>query len=266
MECNILYAGTLDQTKKGFNNWIATDPTVGKVKLGYLKLSDADWITIEEIVEHLSVFEEASKLLSGDKYVTLSMVMPTFIELFSYIKSVIKKPGVSLQIKQTLTNAHSILSKYYAFSGDSMFYLAVILDPRFKAQYLIDKEFNKLYDRVVDKTIYQISQLVKTKYTVEDNVNESSKGSGSKLLTGMFMHSVIANNKPEIGQYLNLPVENHSIDPLQWWKSHVPQFPKLSIVAKEILSIPGSAVSVERVFNVGRCNDYIIVYRLSTIV
>ena len=81
---------------------------------------------------------------------TLSMVMPTFIGLFSYIESVIKKPGVSLQIKQTLTNAHSILSKYYAFSDDSMFYLAaVILDPRFKAQYLIDKEFNKLYDRVV---------------------------------------------------------------------------------------------------------------------
>ena len=66
-----------------------------------------------------------------------------------------------------------------------------------------------------------------------------------------YLHSVIANNKPEIEQYLNLPVENHSIDPLQWWKSHVPQFPKLSIVAKEILSIPGSAVSVERVFNVG---------------
>jgi len=152
--------------------------------LGYLKLSDADWITIEEIVEHLSVFEEASKLLSGDKYVTLSMVMPTFIELFSYIKSVIKKPGVSLQIKQTLTNAHSILSKYYAFFDDYMFYLAaVILDPRFKVQYLIDKEFNMLYDRVVDKTIYQINQLVKTKHTVEDNVNESSKGSGSKLLT-----------------------------------------------------------------------------------
>ena len=96
MEFNILYAGTLDQTKKGFNNWIATDPTVWKVKLGYLKLSDADWITIEEIVEHLSVFEEASKLLSGDMYVTLSMVMPTFIELFSYIESVIKKPGVLL--------------------------------------------------------------------------------------------------------------------------------------------------------------------------
>ena len=67
-----------------------------------------------------------------------------------------------------------------------------------------------------------------------------------------YLHSVIANNKPEIEQYLNLPVENHSIDPLQWWKSHVPQFLTLSIVAKEIISIPGSAVSVDRVFNVGK--------------
>ena len=40
--------------------------------------------------------------------------------------------------------------------------------------------------------------------------------------------------------------------PLEYWKTHSQQFPYLSSVAKDILSIPGSSVAVERLFNCGR--------------
>ncbi|EJD36106.1 hypothetical protein AURDEDRAFT_47916, partial [Auricularia subglabra TFB-10046 SS5] len=39
---------------------------------------------------------------------------------------------------------------------------------------------------------------------------------------------------------------------LLWWKAHSTQFPRLSRMARDIFSIPGSAVAVERVFNGGR--------------
>lgn len=38
-------------------------------------------------------------------------------------------------------------------------------------------------------------------------------------------------------------------DPLQWWKSHLDKFPKLSIVAQAFLGIPGTSVPSERVFS-----------------
>ena len=72
------------------------------------------------------------------------------------------------------------------------------------------------------------------------------------LLSKMFQHSSSGTTSDEVDQYLNLPVKSSSIDPLQWWKSNAPQLPVLCSVAKDILSIPGSSISVERVFNVRR--------------
>jgi hypothetical protein len=81
------------------------------------------------------IFEEATKLLSGDKYVTLTLVMPAFIELFSYIESVMVKAVVSNSVKEALTQSHSVLFKYYEFSDDCIFYLAaMILDPQFSTR------------------------------------------------------------------------------------------------------------------------------------
>jgi zinc finger BED domain-containing protein 1 (E3 SUMO-protein ligase ZBED1) len=123
----------LIKQKKAFNNWLETNPKIGKIHLGYLKLSTADWSLIDRKVEHLNVFEEATKLLSGDKYVTLSMVMPTFIELFTYIENAMNNDDVLNRIKEVLTKAHQVSSKYYEFSDDSIFYLSVVvLDLRFK--------------------------------------------------------------------------------------------------------------------------------------
>jgi len=206
------------------------------------------------MVEHLSVFEEATKPLSGDKYEILSMVMPTFIELFSYIENVVSKPDVIFKIKQALTKAHSILSKNYGFSDDSVFYLAaIILDPRFKAQYLIGKDFNNLYDNIVDKVVEKLTQLLDaTTHVVQENEKESAPVSSSRLFKNMFKHSAGTTNMSELEQYLNLLVESHSVDLLQWWKSYMPQFSKVSMVARDILAIPESAVSVERVFNIGQ--------------
>ena len=85
---------------------------------------------------------EASKLLPGSKYVTLSFVMPIFIELFSYIMD---QTNVQDDVKVALTQSHSVLSKYYEFSDDCPFYLAsVILDPRCKAKYLIQSNSLRL--------------------------------------------------------------------------------------------------------------------------
>jgi hypothetical protein len=74
----------------------------------------------------------------------------------------------------------------------------------------------------------------------------------SKLASKMFQHSFPGAGADEVVEYLNLPVESSSIDPLQWWQVYVPQLPVLSSIVKDALSIPGSSVSVERVFNVGR--------------
>ena len=110
------------------------------------------------------------------------------------------------------------------------------------------------YDNIVQKTVDWIRALSDAPLGPEkQNMTQTfQQTASSKLRSNMFQHSSSKSDQPEIDQYLSLPVESCNIDPLQWWKSHLPQFPKLSCLAKEILAIPGSSVSVERVFNVGR--------------
>ena len=60
-------------------------------------------------------------------------------------------------------------------------------------------------------------------------------------------------NASEISKYLNAPlVSLNQGDPLPWWKANADEFPTLSRMARDILSIPLTSVSVERVFSTAR--------------
>jgi len=44
----------------------------------------------------------------------------------------------------------------------------------------------------------------------------------------------------EIDEFFKLPPESFSVDPIQWWAGRRAQFPNLSRLARDILSIPGA--------------------------
>ena len=52
----------------------------------------------------------------------------------------------------------------------------------------------------------------------------------------------------EVDKYLSLRCEHPGVDAMQYWQIHSKEFPNLSKLAKDIISIPGSSVSVERIF------------------
>jgi hypothetical protein len=57
----------------------------------------------------------------------------------------------------------------------------------------------------------------------------------------------------ELAEYLRQPRENFkTCNPLKWWAARTSQFPNLSRFARDLLTIPGSAVAVERIFSGGR--------------
>src|SRR5690242_6666024 len=50
----------------------------------------------------LEMFENASKMMSGEKYPTLSFVMPIFIELFTFIERQVQVPEDGLMLVSML--------------------------------------------------------------------------------------------------------------------------------------------------------------------
>ena len=53
----------------------------------------------------------------------------------------------------------------------------------------------------------------------------------------------------ELNRYLNSPVDNNA-DPLIWWKTHEKDYPVLSQMAKDYLTIQATSVPSERAFSI----------------
>lgn len=53
----------------------------------------------------------------------------------------------------------------------------------------------------------------------------------------------------EFEQYIYEIQINHNLDPCTWWKEHETIYPTIAKVAKNILCIPASSASSERVFS-----------------
>ena len=91
------------KVREGLWNWLGTDPEIGKVKLGFLQFSDTDWTTLDLMCGILQKFEEASTMMSGEKYPTLSLSMPVFIELFTFIESKVHNDNDSYGMNAALS-------------------------------------------------------------------------------------------------------------------------------------------------------------------
>lgn len=57
------------------------------------------------------------------------------------------------------------------------------------------------------------------------------------------------DDEDEFTRYLSEPQINHNENPSLWWKSRENIYPTVSILAKNILCIPASSASSERVFS-----------------
>jgi hypothetical protein len=72
------------------------------------------------------------------------------------------------------------------------------------------------------------------------------------------MHQEVADAQPvpieaERKAYLSLEKQEVSGNPLNWWKVHAMQFPRLAILARQLLAIPASSAPAECVVSKLSC-------------
>jgi zinc finger BED domain-containing protein 1 (E3 SUMO-protein ligase ZBED1) len=58
-----------------------------------------------------------------------------------------------------------------------------------------------------------------------------------------------SSNNDELARYMALPREARSVNPLEWWRVQEREFPRVALMAKNYLGIPGSSVPCERIFS-----------------
>ena len=149
--------------------------------------------------------------------------------------------------------------------------IASVLDPRYKMEFL-KFIFPQLYN-VVDiqdhlkkvmevlKELYQTyvseSETTGSKDTTIKDKKQFSSNLQQVIDFEQFCDTISVAEKTELELYLEEkrfkcePLTHFTFDVLGWWKVHSINKPILSMMAREILSIPLTSVASESAFNAG---------------
>ncbi|CAG8524961.1 2480_t:CDS:2 [Diversispora eburnea] len=102
--------------------------------------------------------------------------------------------------------------------------------------------------------LLEISSIYNTFYTPTlsevSNKNESFEQKNS-IIEHLFKKCCI-EKIDKLQVYLSLPTVNETVNSLEWWKSNMSQFPHLSKIACDHLSIPATSVSSEQCFSISK--------------
>ncbi|XP_043475867.1 zinc finger BED domain-containing protein DAYSLEEPER-like [Leptopilina heterotoma] len=240
-------------------------------------LQESEWQLLEGILKYLRYFKTLSLTLSGEKYITIPMVVVGFNMLLDKLQDginifdqKIRKSGVEIQIKNALEAATEKILKHYS-KFNWMYCAVLLLDPRFKLETFqltawgkeMVNESLKKFENIYKESYYKTSTNVTEMFQDDDlscnqDTPDEDDDDDDLKINSLFRKrntaSVSLNNatnswRSEIDKYFLLERATEDVDIGQWWKNHENIFPNLSRMAKDLFSIQATSVPAERLFS-----------------
>ncbi|CAI5730310.1 unnamed protein product [Hyaloperonospora brassicae] len=153
------------------------------------------------------------------------------------------------KVQKVCLNVKSSLGSYHTEHSSPYFHLAKILDPRFsnesvdkssKKTFLRDMLRTSVYDALSDARLDddQARHDASTAYTTFEKLLDIGEGMPDYAIDG-----------DEVDRFFDATlIRDKRSDPFMWWKSNETRFPTLAKLARDILSIPATAVPSGAVF------------------
>ncbi|XP_075985191.1 zinc finger BED domain-containing protein 4-like [Anticarsia gemmatalis] len=227
-------------------------------------LSADEYIFLGELVKLLDPFDTCTAAVSGDKYVTISLIIPL-------IKGLCLKM-VEFETDNFTEAAHIVIQhmktaindKLKPFESRSACIIATLLNPHFKkvgfktdadverAISYVHKEYSSYLS---SRQILRASAIESTATGDSSLENDSDTPKKSKLDSLLSfvdahqnreIHSVTADTIIDVRQYLAKPLLPRTEYPIEYWTFNENS---LKHVALKYLCIPGSSTPAERIFS-----------------
>ncbi|KAK9057108.1 hypothetical protein SSX86_024475 [Deinandra increscens subsp. villosa] len=250
--------------------------------------SNDDWKKVEDVCSFLSLFNEATKIISGSEYPTANLFL---VELY-VIKEALD--DVALDEKDPMyAMACKMKEKFDKYWGSSNLLISIgaVMDPRYKMK-LVDLSFKAIYTgdeavkeiKIVRDTLDDLFKEYVNEYKENNGVALGSANAGGenggesiysktpasfmnsrfgkRLKTGSAKYNQhirsienVEGVKSELDTYLEEGVyicePGVDFDALGWWKANKHKFKILSKMAADILSVPITTVASESAFSAG---------------
>ncbi|XP_076936183.1 zinc finger BED domain-containing protein RICESLEEPER 2-like [Bidens hawaiensis] len=228
--------------------------------------SEEEWERVEVITKFLKPFYDITTLFSGSLYPTSNL----------YFHQVWK---IQLHIEEAIRNTDDVISnmekdmkkkfdKYWE-SYSMVLSFAAILDPRYKVK-LVEYCFSKL-DMKVEERKTKLKSIVDGIHklfmeydiqseTMPDSSRPESSNVGDNTLDELegfdsfeSQYRNDVNEKSQLTLYLDEPQldRKQPLDVLRYWKDNQGRYPKVALMARDLLSIPITTVASESSFSIG---------------
>ncbi|CAH0717193.1 unnamed protein product, partial [Brenthis ino] len=219
-------------------------------------LTSYEWQVCTELCKILQPCEEVTKELSGEKYLTGSLVIPITTGLTKVLQNYENENLMPIvdRVRQDLLGG--IGNRFNNLTQSRTFTNCMFLDPRFKF-YFNDQATALETKRRITAFVIQ-EQSRQNNATIEMSNPQASTSTSTKLIRQDYREKM-RNIQPEgtahsraiveIQRYLDAPIIDRSECPLKWWKIHRESYPNLYKVAVQKLNAMASSVPCERVFS-----------------
>ena len=204
-------------------------------------LTNKEWEEIQDVGELLSEFAMATTELSGQNYPTIAHVCVIFLSLIAYLSS--RENDSEYLLHDMVIKIKQKLEEYWNLIGDNLKVLA-FFDPRYKNLCFIGMDTNSVLSFIRQK----LPSITQTQEQTQTQTNQSCMSHFLSRLSSE--QSIIPVQKDEISSYWNLASASCDISPLDWWKAHETEYPLLSKLAKDFLSIMATSVPCEQLFSI----------------
>lgn len=214
-------------------------------------LSAHDRNILKDIVEILTLFEEATDFVQIDQVPSSGYVLPCVKGLAHHLANTCSK----YRIPFVSALKASFDKRMPYFEETTTYVLTAVLDPRFKVRWCSNNAEKNNCTRMLKSAADTI--IAQTADEGASSSNDSQPPPKKPKQDKSLFNFMEKNNAlettagvtDEIDKYLMAPCQPIDINPADFWKEEQQTFPALASVAREVLSVPSSS-PVERLFSV----------------
>ena len=218
-------------------------------------LTAAELQTAKEITSILKPLESVTKEVSGDTYITGSMVIPLQNCMEKQLTELVPFTDIGQQLKQeTLVE---ISKRFGGIEGNSLLSISTLLDPRFKKLHFknplrLSQNIAKIKHLIKESTPNEGKE---TQETLPEDLDSRENEPNiwiyhNKLAADSRKNKTESNgNFDEFDHYIRQPTADQKVNPLAFWLSNKSLYPILSEIALEYLVITATSVPSERLFS-----------------
>ena len=212
-----------------------------------LCLSTQEVSSMREVVTLLKPFEEVTRELSSDSYVSFSKIIP----IARGLQRLTMDCGSTHLLKHKLLT--SMRRRYSSNESNYMLAASTLLDPRFKKLAFGDSTgCNQAVQRITTELAAAIQQTPPEQNEIQDQSSSYSQNSvevstsnnvwsviDERVAASISTHLPTASSISMLRIYFEKPNLIRTEDPLVWWNNHLEVLPFLSNLAMKFLSVPG---------------------------